>query len=199
MLTIGVTGPNGAGKTTLLNAAAERGAFVLDCDEIYHALLTESPEMLAEIENLFPETVENGVLDRKKLGTLVFSDRDALHELERVTHRYVRAEVERRLAECEAPFAVIDAIGLIESGLCQLCDETVAVTAPAYGRMRRIMKREGVSRDYARARIRAQRPDRFYVSNCTHHIQNNYPTAEAFQEAAGALLDRIKGDYLCQN
>ena len=199
MLTIGVTGPTGAGTTTLLNAAAARGAFVLDCDEIYHGLLARCPEMLDEIEARFPGSVENGDLDTKKLGKRVFDDPEALADLERITHRYVRQEVERRLAECEAPFAVIDAIGLIESGLCQLCDETIAVTAPAYGRMRRIMKREGVSRDYARARIRAQKSDRFYISNCTHHIQNNFPTAEAFSEAAGALLDRIKGDYLCQN
>ena len=66
-------------------------------------------------------------------------------------------------------------------------------------RIRRIMKREGVSRDYARSRVRAQKPDRFYVSNCSHHIENNYPTAAAFSEAAGALLDQIKGDYTCQS
>ena len=199
MLTIGVTGPTGAGKTTLLRAAEARGAMVLDCDEIYHGLLARCPEMLNEIEARFPGSVENGDLDTKKLGKRVYDDPEALADLERITHRYVRQEVAARLAQSDAPFAVIDAIALIESGLCKLCDETIAVTAPAYGRMRRIMKREGVSRDYARARIRAQKPDRFYITNCSHHIQNNYPTAEAFQEAAGALLDQIKGDYTCQN
>ncbi len=200
MLTIGVTGPSGAGKTTLLRAAAERGAMVLDCDEIYHGLLAKCPEMLDEIEVRFPGSVENGrFLDTKKLGKLVYEDPQALADLERITHRYVRQEVEKALAACDAPFAVIDAIALIESGLCKLCDETICVTAPTYARIRRIMKREGVSRDYARSRVRAQKPDRFYISNCSHHIENNYPTAAAFSEAAGALLDQIKGDYTCQN
>ena len=199
MLTIGVTGPTGAGKTTLLNAAAERGAMVLDCDEIYHGLLTRCPEMLSEIEARFPGSVENGGLDTKKLGKLVYDDPQALSDLSAITHRYVRREVEAALASCEAPFAVIDAIALIESGLCKLCDETICVTAPRYGRMRRIMKRDGVSRDYAMSRVRAQKSDRFYISNCSHHIENHYPTAEDFYEAAGALLDRIKGDYTCQN
>ena len=200
MLTIGVTGPTGAGKTTLLRAAEARGAMVLDCDEIYHGLLARCPEMLDEIEARFPGSVENGgLLDTKKLGKLVFDDPQALADLERITHRHVRQEVEKRLEACDAPFAVIDAIGLVESGLCKLCDETICVTAAPYARMRRIMKREGVSRDYARARIRAQKPDRFYIENCSHHIENNYPSVEAFYEAAGALLDMIKGDYTCQN
>ena len=199
MLTIGVTGPSGAGKTTLLNAAAARGAMVLDCDEIYHGLLGRCPEMLDEIEARFPGSVENGGLDTKKLGKLVYDDPQALADLSAITHRYVRREVEARLEACDAPFAVIDAIALIESGLCKLCDETICVTAPVYARIRRIMKREGVSRDYARSRVRAQKPDRFYISNCSHHIENNYPTAAAFSEAAGALLDQIKGDYTCQN
>ena len=99
MLTIGVTGPTGAGKTTLLRAAEARGAMVLDCDEIYHGLLAKCPEMLDEIEVRFPGSVENGrFLDTKKLGKLVYEDPQALADLERITHRYVRQEVEKALA-----------------------------------------------------------------------------------------------------
>ena len=190
MLIIGVTG--GSGKTTLLLAAKKRGALVLDCDEIYHALLESSPQMLREISGRFPGTVEGGVLARKKLGKLVFDDPKALQALNAITHRYVEAEVKRRLRqEKDAPFAVIDAIGLLESGLDRLCTETVAVTAPEEARVRRLIAREGVSEDYARARIRAQKPDSYYEDRCRHTLCNNYSTREAFEQAADRFLDRL--------
>ncbi len=195
MKVIGVTGPTGAGKTTVLREAEARGALILDCDEIYHELLNTSPKMLSEIEAAFPGSVEDGVLDRKKLGKTVFNEPAALEKLSRLTHRYVRREVRRRLRTADAELAVIDAIGLIESGLCKLCGATVCVTAPAEARIRRIMAREGISEDYARDRLRAQKPDGFYIRHCTHHIYNDYPSAQDFAEAAGALLDQIiKGE-----
>ncbi len=195
MLTIGVTGGAGAGKTTMLREAEARGALILDCDEIYHALLRTSPKMLSEIEKHFPGTVQDGVLDRKKLGNLVFEDPAALEKLSAVTHRYVKKEVRRRLRHTDAPGAVIDAIGLIESGLCKLCDAIICVTAPEEARVQRIMTREGLSESYARARIGAQKPDSYYIAHCTHHIRTDYPGVQEFARAAGALLDQIiKGE-----
>ena len=62
---LGITGGTGCGKTTLLNVLKERGAVVLDCDAIYHELLTRDASLLAAIEERFPGTVEDGVLQRK--------------------------------------------------------------------------------------------------------------------------------------
>ena len=191
MLIIGVTGGSGAGKTTVLREAEKRGALVLDCDEIYHELLATSPALLGEIEEAFPGSVENGSLDRKKLGALVFDDPAALKKLSKLTHRHVKREVRRRLRESDAALAAIDAIGLVESGLHKLCDTTICVTAPEETRIRRIMDREDLSEDYARARIRAQKPDSYYIKHCTHHIENDYPALQDFAAAAGALLDQI--------
>lgn len=187
---LGVTGGTGGGKTTLLRAAQKRGAMVLDCDEIYHELLETNAEMLAEIEYRFPGTVENGVLARKKLGKLVFADENALRDLNAITHRHVCAEVERRLAQ-EPPFAVIDAIGLLESGLAGLCTATVAVTAPMEARIARLMNREGIDREYALSRIHAQKPDSYFTESCTYTLHNDYPTAAQFEAAANEFLDRI--------
>ena len=71
---LGITGPTGSGKTTLLNVIRGFGGTVLDCDAIYHHLLATDPALLRAIENRFPGVVEDGVLQRKKLGALVFSD-----------------------------------------------------------------------------------------------------------------------------
>ena len=199
MLIIGVTGGSGAGKTTVLREAQRRGALILDCDEIYHELLETSAKLRAEIENAFPGTVKDGALDRKKLGSIVFDDPAALKKLSALTHRHVKKEVRRRLKNADAPLATIDAIGLIESGLGKLCGATICVSAPVEARVRRIMAREGIPEDYARARIRAriraQKPDSYFIAHCTHHIFNDYPSAQDFADAAGALLDQIiKGE-----
>ena len=74
---------------------------VLDCDAIYHELLTRDASLLAAIEERFPGTVEDGVLQRKKLGNLVFSDKNALLDLNRITHAAVKREVLRRLRESQ--------------------------------------------------------------------------------------------------
>lgn len=191
MQILGITGGSGGGKTTVLRQAKKLGALLLDCDEIYHELLISNPQMLWEIENRFPGTVENGALNRKKLGGFVFHDPKALQDLNAITHRYVKDEVLRRIGESKAPFAVIDAIALFESGLDKLCDATVAVTAPMERRVARLMAREGISEDYARARIQAQKPDSYYETHCTHIIYNDYSTLAAMEEAADRLLRRL--------
>ena len=137
---LGITGGTGCGKTTLLNCIAERGGLILDCDAIYHDLLRTDPALLSAIEARFRGTVEYGVLQRKKLGNLVFSDEKALEDLNAITHGAVKAEVLRRLAG-KPKLAAIDAIALFEGGLAELCDVTVAVTAPEEARIQRLTVR----------------------------------------------------------
>lgn len=186
---IGITGGTGSGKTTLLKQIEARGAVVLDCDEIYHELLKTDRNMLDAIEARFPGTVENGTLDRKKLGAIVFADKEALLDLNRITHRAVREEVARRLAGHKG-LAAVDAIGLFEGGLAELCDLTVAVTAPEEDRIRRLMAREGISREYAQSRIRAQKGEDFFRENCGRVLEND-GTLEAFQDKCRRFLDEI--------
>ena len=94
---IGITGGTGCGKTTALRVFEELGGVVLDCDVIYHQLLRQDKAMLSAIESRFPGTVRDGVLDRKKLGSIVFADREALRELNAITHGAVKQEVLRRI------------------------------------------------------------------------------------------------------
>ena len=169
---IGITGGTGSGKTTLLAELKKLGAEVLDCDAIYHQLLQTDTSLLADIENRFPGTVENGVLQRKKLGSIVFSDEKALQDLNKITHTAIHAEVLRRL-ERKPALAAIDAIGLFESGLAGLCDVTVAVIAPADVRLRRLMERDGISADYAKSRIDAQPKDDWFREKCNFVLENS--------------------------
>ena len=169
---IGITGGSGCGKTTLLNIIREKGGLVLDCDAIYHELLKTDKAMLSAIDARFPGVIEDGVLNRKKLGAIVFADEKALLDLNAITHAAVKKEVLRRL-ESQPRLAAIDAIGLFEGNLAELCDVTVAVTAPAEDRVKRLMNRDGISEEYARSRIAAQHDDRWFREKCTYVLENN--------------------------
>ena len=183
---LGITGGTGCGKTTLLSLIAELGGTVLDCDTIYHTLLKTDKSLLSAIEERFPGVVFEGVLDRKKLGSIVFSDEKALLDLNRITHSAVKEEVLRRLAEKPA-LAAIDAIGLFEGELAELCDVTVAVTAPEDVRIRRLMLRDGITEEYARSRIAAQHSMDWFAANCDHVLEND-TTEEAFRAKCLAFL-----------
>ena len=174
----GITGGTGCGKTTALDAIRILGGTVLDCDAIYHRLLETDKAMLTNIENRFPGVVSKGVLDRKKLGNIVFSDEKALLDLNAITHGCVKEEVLRLLEE-KPRLAAIDAIGLFEGGLAPLCDVTVAITAPEEDRIARLMARDGISREYAQSRIHAQPSPEAFSALCDATLEND-STREAF-------------------
>ena len=186
---IGITGGSGSGKTTLLQLIASCGGLVLDCDAIYHELLASDASMLAAIGNRFPGTVENGTLNRKQLGNVVFADPSALQDLNRITHSAVRQEVLRRL-EAAPDLAAIDAIGLFEGGLAELCDITVAVVAPEKDRIARLMQRDGITEEYARSRIRAQHDETWFREKCDYVLVND-GKLDAFATNCLAFLNRF--------
>ena len=186
---IGITGGTGCGKTTLLRAIEAKGGLVLDCDAIYHQLLRTDKAMLAAIEARFPGTVENGELQRKKLGSLVFSDENSLLDLNKITHGAVKAEVLRRL-ESKPALAAIDAIGLFEGRLAELCDVTAAVTAPVEDRVKRLMARDGISEEYAKNRIAAQHTQDWFRERCDYELRND-GELDAFATKCLAFLDKL--------
>ena len=186
---IGITGGTGSGKTTLLDLIRDHGGLVLDCDAIYHKLLSTDTDLLNAIEQRFPGTVEDGTLNRKKLGAIVFADEDALQDLNRITHGAVKQEVLRQLSQ-EPALAAIDAIGLFEGGLGELCDVTVAVTAPKEARIHRLIVRDGITEEYARKRIAAQHDDDWFRERCDHILVND-EKIDAFATKCLDFLHRI--------
>ena len=163
------------------------GALILDCDAVYHELLSSNARMLSEIDFHFPGTVIDGKLERKALGAVVFADPAALETLNRITHRYVGQEVQSRLedwAMSGGRLAAIDAIELLSSGLAEQCNATIGIIADEEVRASRIMARDNISKEYALLRIRAQKPNQYFIDNCDFTVENNGDVslfAEKFQ------------------
>ena len=181
---IGITGGTGCGKTTALQAVQALGGITLDCDAIYHNLLETDKRLLAAIEDRFPGTVENGALNRKALGNIVFSDKRALQDLNAITHQAVKEEVLRQLPK-DNKLAAIDAIGLFESGLSELCKLTVAITAPEKDRLARLMTRDSISREYAQARLTAQPSNEEFSFLCDYTLENSGSPEEFYEKCLG--------------
>ena len=185
---LGITGGTGCGKTTLLAEIENLGGLVLDCDAIYHDLLCRDDKLLTAIEARFPGVVENGQLNRKKLGAIVFADEHALQDLNAITHGAIRQEVLCKL-KSRPRLAAIDAIALFESGLSELCDMTIAVTAPTEDRVRRLMARDSIPEDYARARIAAQHDEGWFRQRCGEILEND-SDLDSFRSKCLAFLTR---------
>ncbi len=183
---IGITGGTGCGKTTLLNCIAALGGLIIDCDAVYHRLLQTDQAMLSAIDNTFPGTVKDGTLDRKALGSIVFGDPEALLRLNAITHAAVKTEV-LQLLESKPALAAIDAIGLFEGGLASLCDVTVAVTAPEEMRLQRLMARDGITEEYAKSRIAAQKDSAYFSKMCQYTLENSGTEAQ-FQDKCLAFF-----------
>ena len=186
-MVIGLTGGTGCGKTTALRVLQELGARCFDADAVYHRLLETDRELLAAIETAFPGVVEEGKLQRKKLGAQVFGAPEKLKLLSSITQPRVAEAIRQEL---DGGLAVIDAIALVESGLSALCDHTVAVIAPREAQIVRVMAREGVSRDYAEARVLAQKPAEAFAASC-EYVLNNDGTPEEFREICLKLFEKL--------
>lgn len=193
MKILGITGMTGAGKSTLLREAEKFGCKAFDCDQIYHRLLSSCEPMQKELQAQFPEAFENGQFDRKALGRIAFADPEKLTKLNKITHKYVISEIKKELFKAHeegASFAAVDAIALIESGLGQYCDLTVCVVAPEETRVKRLMERDGISREYAISRIRAQKSEADFRKMCDLCLENN-GTREEFEQKCHEFLKKL--------
>lgn len=189
---IGLTGGTGAGKTSALRAIEALGGKTLDCDRIYYEMLEEGGALRRAITNTFGDVFgQDGALDRRKLGAMVFNSPERLDQLNDIIYRYLGPELRRRMEAEPCRLYAIDAINLLESGAAGLCDRTVAITAPVEQRVRRIMERDQVDEQYARMRIGAQQSDDYYRERCDCELENTSDSPAEFEGKARAFFEKL--------
>lgn len=155
---IGLTGGSGSGKSSVAAALEKVGARVIDCDKIAHENMKKGGVAYDEIVSAFGREIllENGEIDRKKLGGIVFSDKNRLERLNKITHGHICDRVKELVNEGGA-LIVIDAPLLRQTGLDKLCSEVWVTEAPKDVRIRRIAERDGIDLLAAEKRLESQR------------------------------------------
>ncbi len=155
----------GAGKSTLRDMFKSGGAFVLNLDEVGHAFYSDADGkvyklVLAKFADKVPGLLTGaGVIDRKKLGRHVFSDRVALDELNSIFYNEFNLYVKNLINEtagCGREFFVLDAAVLFDSGLNALMDYNIWVSAAAGVLIQRLIAGRGIGADYAERIIKTQ-------------------------------------------
>lgn len=175
MKVIGITGGTGAGKSTVCEEIKKYGAEIIDCDKIARQIVEKGEPALGEIVEVFGDDIllSDGTLNRKKMGSLVFSDKKKLEMLNEITHRYIFAEMKKRLIETTADIVVLDVPLLFQCDFPFDCDVTVAVTADKETRIQRIMQRDGINSEMAEARMANQMTDEEYAALADVCFYNN--------------------------
>jgi dephospho-CoA kinase len=156
---VGLTGDIGAGKSTVALLLAQRGAVIIDADQIARDVVEPGSPVLAAIVARFGEGVlcPDGTLDRPALGRIVFGDEKARKDLEAITLPPIGAELRRRAEEhAGSNQVVVLDVPLLTSKEHYGLDDMVVVTAPKGERVRRLVKDREMAEGDARARIAAQ-------------------------------------------
>ena len=194
---LGLTGPSGAGKGVVAARLRDAHGFAwIDTDAVYHQITSSASPCLDELAEAFGTSIiKDGALDRKALAAIVFAQgaQDKLELLGSITHKHVLAAAAQSIDQARrsgAAGAIIDAPLLFESGANAMCTHTLAVLCDRQTRMTRIMARDGLSPEQAKARLDAQKPDAYYCERADFMIENN-GELQAVHAYADALVKEL--------
>ena len=145
MLKIGLTGGIGCGKSTAVDAFRALGADIIDADKISKDLVKTGNPVLAEIVRVFDKSIllPNGDLNRDKLKEIVFSDAQALQNLEVIIHPRIRAEINHQIAVLsDSAYVIVDIPLLLEKNYSELFDRIVVVDCLPEQQIKRVIQRD---------------------------------------------------------
>lgn len=172
---IGLTGNIACGKSLVLATLRDLGAETFDADLIAHDVMRHGTDTWHRIVERFGVEViaEDGEIDRRKLGPIVFSDPVALADLDEIVHPATVAAIRERVEASDHAVVVIDAIKLFEAGLAGDCDEIWVVDCSRDQQAKRLMHRNNLSREEALKRIDAQPPQSEKLNRADRIIDNS--------------------------
>ncbi len=193
---IGLTGATGSGKSTAALTAKAWGCYVIDADQVAREALAKGSACLKALAEVFGQDIlnEDGTCRRRVLAQRAFADKQQTERLNRLTHPWIIRRIEEYIEVYRQKgdgWILLDAPLLYESGGDRLCDKVIAMTAPQEIRLERIQQRDGLTREEALQRMRAQPEDTFYTSRADAVIDGSQPLA-VVQHTVQAWLDRWK-------
>lgn len=161
-MNIGLTGGIATGKSTVSQMLVKRGAILIDADVIAREVMEPGHPVLLEVQKRFGAGIinEDGSLNRKKLGEIVFSNPEERKALNEITHPAIRSEIKMRMANYETArsdrLIVVDIPLLYESSLETMFEQVMVIYVPREVQLSRLMQRDGMTLEQAEARVGAQ-------------------------------------------
>ena len=181
---IGLTGGIATGKSQSSKIFKELGCYIIDADKLSRTLTTKNSKCLKEIVETFGTDIlkDNGTLNRKKLGQIVFNDKQAKMDLERIIHPHIIKKTNEIIAKkYNKTNIIVDAPLLFEVGLDRVCDKVIVIYARYHIQITRFMKRDNISKEEAIKRISLQMP-----------IEEKIRLADITIDNSGTLIDLKK-------
>lgn len=182
MKIIGITGGVGAGKSRVLNELkVQYGAYIIEADKLAHELMEPGKVIYEEIVTAFGEDIlceeEPHVIDRVKLGKIVFSDKKHLEALNKIVHPLVKKSILMSIRQAkekgDVRLFVIEAALLIEDEYKSICDELWYIWVDKETRIKRLMLQRNYTKEKSVSIMNNQSSDEFYKENCDFIIDNN--------------------------
>ena len=187
---LGITGGVGCGKSAVLDILEkEYGAYVIQADIVAHELMEPGQTSYQAIVEHFGQGIlaENGRIDRKALGAIVFADEESLVVLNSLTHPAVKAEIRRRIEESQNRFIVIEAALLLEDHYDEICDEIWYIYADKEVRFQRLAASRGYTREKSQSMMDNQMSEEELRRRCQAVIDNS-GTLEETKAALDVML-----------
>jgi dephospho-CoA kinase len=193
-MVVGLTGGIGSGKTTVLQLFEKLGAKVFIADLEAKKLMNNSPELIIEITNLFgKEAYVNHQLNKKYIASKVFNNAEKLAELNALVHPMVSHHFLKFKEIHNFEVIIYEAAILFESGSDKLCDYIITVTAEVNERIKRVIKRDGVTKQDILNRMQHQLNDDYKVLKANFVIDNtNLNSTKAQVKTIFSLLQELK-------
>ena len=169
---VGLTGPTGAGKSSVTAVAENLGFKIVDCDKLSRVAVEKGSEGLLAVVAAFGDEVLNDdkTLNRAVLAQKAFSTPENTELLNKTLLPYIMTLVK---AELDCDLVLLDAPTLFESGADSLCNEVIAVISDEKTRFDRIMARDNIDEEAALLRIKAGKPDEFYIEKTNNIVYND--------------------------
>ena len=169
---VGLTGPTGAGKSSVTAVAENLGFKIVDCDKLSRVAVEKRSEGLLAVVAAFGDEVLNDdkTLNRAVLAKKAFSTPENTELLNKTLLPYIMTLVK---AELDCDLVLLDAPTLFESGADSLCNEVIAVISDEKTRLDRIMARDNIDEEAALLRIKAGKPDEFYIEKTNNIVYND--------------------------
>ena len=184
MLKVAIVGNIASGKSTVEKIIAQKGHKVYDSDKIAHEILASSSAVVSMFSDY--DILTDGEIDRKKLGAVVFNDKEKLKLLELIIHPQVVTEF-LKIFQRNEKIVFISAPQLFEANMETLFDIKIFVAANKYVRLSRLMSRNGLTEQDALKRIELQKPDEEKIPLCDYVIENNSTVEELRQQTEKVL------------